>query len=131
MPRTFLSLNVHIVFSTKNRQPLISEEIQPDLHAYLGGVTKTLGAAPMKVGDVADHVHLLIGIKGTHAVSDLVREIKKTSSSWVSERMRDRRFAWQEGFSAFSVSAERTSCHQIYCNSSEASLPEVIRRRID
>lgn len=97
-----LALNVHIIFATKGRAPMIAETWRPDLHAYIGGSVRGLGAVPTIVGGVADHVHILAGLRGTHAVSDLVREVKKASAVWAKERCVG--FQWQEGFGAFSVS---------------------------
>ena len=105
MPATHLSLNVHIVFRTKDSAPVLTDEFIRDLHAYIGGISRTLGAVPLQVGGVADHVHILLGIKATHSVANLVQEIKKHSSPWIQERVPG--FTWQEGYGAFSVSPER------------------------
>jgi len=104
MPSTHSSLHIHLVFSTKDRFPFIASGWQPDLHAYLGGCLKRLDAFPQEIGGVADHVHLLIGIKPTHAIADLVREAKRTSSEWVKTTHGVQQFGWQEGYGAFSVS---------------------------
>ena len=85
---------------------------RPQLHQYLGGTIRSLGAAIQIVGGVEDHVHLLIGLKATHAPADLVRELKKASSNWVSARY-DPAFAWQEGYAIFTVS--RTHLRHRYC----------------
>ena len=104
MPSTHSSLHIHIVFSTKERFPFIHPDWKRDLHAFLGGYLKRLDAFPQEIGGVADHVHLLIGIKPVHAIADLVREAKRVSSEWVKEAQRVQKFAWQEGYGAFSVS---------------------------
>ena len=65
MSSTHLSLNYHIVFSTKNREPWIAPEWESRLHAYLGGCVKKLGGVPMDINGTADHVHLIIGLKST------------------------------------------------------------------
>ncbi len=101
MASTYLSLNVHIVFATKGRAPMIGGDWRSDLHSYIGGAARGLGATPLAVGGVADHVHLLVGLRTTHAVTDLVREIKKASSTWSSDRYDG--FAWQEGYAALTV----------------------------
>lgn len=80
MASTYVSLRVHLVFATKGRQPTISNDWRGRLHAYLGGTLRGLGATLLAVGGVADHVHLLVGIRTTHAVADLVRETKKAST---------------------------------------------------
>jgi REP element-mobilizing transposase RayT len=101
---SYISLHTHIVFATKNRSPLIKKLWREDLHEYLGGTVKGLGAFPQGIGGVEDHVHLLIGFKATHCLADFMRELKKASSSWVKNEKRISSFAWQEGYSAFSVS---------------------------
>lgn len=101
---SYLSLHYHLVFSTKERRPLIGEEWRDELHQYLGGTINGLGGVSQQVGGVADHVHLLVGLKATHTLADVVRELKKASSTWVRDEKRERRFAWQEGYAAFTVS---------------------------
>jgi len=105
MPSTYLSLHYHLVFSTKNREAIIEPEWRARLHDYLGGTIRGLGGFPEGVGGVADHVHLLVGLKATHGLADVMRELKKTSSTWVHEEIGLRAFAWQEGYAAFTVSA--------------------------
>ena len=104
MPSTFLSLHYHIIFSTKNRLPLIDAAWRDRLHEYLGGTVSGLGGFPQGVGGMADHVHLLVGLKATHCLADFMRELKKASSVWVHEEIKLREFAWQEGYGAFTVS---------------------------
>jgi putative transposase len=104
MPSTHTSLHIHVVFSTKGRIPLIDAEWRSDLHAYIGGCLKRLDAFPQEIGGVADHVHLLIGIKPVHAIADLVKETKRASTEWVRDSKQIRGFGWQEGYGAFSVS---------------------------
>lgn len=80
---------------------MIADAWRQDLHNYLGATLRELGGKPIVVGGVADHVHLLGSIKPIHAVSDLAREIKKSSSVWGAERYSE--FGWQVGYAAFSV----------------------------
>ena len=103
MGSTFYSLHYHIVFSTKERRPFIRPEWRARLHEYLGGAIRGLGGVGEAVGGVEDHVHLLASLKTTDAPADFVRELKKASSVWVSEK-HGRGFLWQEGYSIFSVS---------------------------
>ena len=105
MGSTYASLHGHVVFSTKDRMPLITSGMQPRLHDYLGGTIRGLGAFPETVGGVDDHVHLLFGFRPSHCLSDLVREIKKGSTTWAREHINPS-FAWQEGYAVFSVSAD-------------------------
>jgi len=103
MGSTFYSLHYHVVFSTKERRPLLRAEWRQPLHQYLGGTIRGLGGVAEQVGGVEDHVHILMSLKTTDAPANLVREFKKASSVWVSERY-DRLFAWQEGYAIFSAS---------------------------
>jgi REP element-mobilizing transposase RayT len=105
MASTYLSLHYHLVFSTKNREALIAPEWRARLYDYLGGTIRGLGGFPEGVGGVADHVHLLVGLKATSCISDVMRELKKASSAWVHDEIGLRTFAWQEGYAAFTVSA--------------------------
>ena len=92
------------MFSTKDRVPLIAPEWRERLHEYLGGTVGGLGGFVQGVGGVADHVHLLVGLKATHCLADFMRELKKASSVWVHEQIQQPEFAWQEGYGAFTVS---------------------------
>ena len=100
---TFYSLRYHLIFSTKERRPWITPDRRSDLHAYLGGTVRGLDGVAESVGGVADHVHLLLSLKTTHTIADFVRDLKRSSSRWVHEQ-HQQQFAWQEGYSVFSVS---------------------------
>lgn len=114
MASTHLSLHYHIVFSTKDRAPIISSEWRDRLHAYLGGVIKNVEGVPEAIGGVADHVHLLIGLRATARLSDVVRDLKAVSSRWVHDEVGDRGFSWQEGYGAFTVSASQVEAVKVY-----------------
>ena len=104
MPRSYVWLYVHVVFSTKNRRTWIGKEIQQKHWAYMGGVARKNGVRALKIGGTADHVHLLLLLPSMVSIGDAVREIKAGSSKWFREN-HHRLFSWQEGFGAFSVSA--------------------------
>ena len=104
MSSTYLSLHYHIVFSTKHRKPVINDTWQFRLHEYLGGTIRRLGGCPEQIGGVADHVHLLVGLRATHCLADVLRETKRASSIWVHETIGIREFAWQDGYAAITVS---------------------------
>src|SRR6476646_9073663 len=97
MGSTYLSLHYHLVFATKNREPIIAADWRPRLHEYLGGTIKGLGGVPEGVGGVADHVHLLVGLRATHCLADVLRELKKASSAWVHETIGSERFSGKTG----------------------------------
>jgi len=101
MPQSLSALYVHVVFSTKGRQPLLHDDRSADVHSYLAGIAKRLGCEPISVNGMPDHVHLLLRLARTTSVSDLVRDLKSNSSSWI--RQRQGTFAWQNGYGAFSV----------------------------
>lgn len=114
MPSTHTSLHYHIIFATKDRQPLIAPEWRQRLHEYLGGTVRGLGGVPQGVGGVADHIHLLVALKPTHCLSDFMRELKKASSIWVADTVGLPSFRWQEGYGAFTVSASARASVQAY-----------------
>ena len=101
---TFLSLHYHIIFSTKYRKPWIDDAWIHRLHEYMGGTIRGLDGVPQAVGGVNDHVHLLVGLKSTHRLSDFMRDLKKSTSEWVHETIKESRFNWQDGYAAFTVS---------------------------
>jgi REP element-mobilizing transposase RayT len=104
LPSTHLCLHYHLVFSTKGRRPLIESHWRAPLHAYLGGIVRSLGGVPQAVGGTADHVHLLVGLHATHRLADILREVKGGSSEWMRGEVGAREFGWQEGYGAFTVS---------------------------
>lgn len=120
MAHTFSSLLVHVVFSTQDRQPLIDAELRPRLFAYMGGIVRELGAVPMAINGMDDHVHALVTVPATRAMADLMRVLKTNSSRWVHEQWPQRRsFAWQTGYGAFSVSKSNVPEVERYIASQE------------
>jgi putative transposase len=105
MASTYLCLYYHLIFATKDRESLITPAWRSRLHQYLGGAINNLGGQSGAVGGTADHVHVLAELRATHALADFMRELKKGSSMWIHQEIRNSRFAWQEGYAAFSVSA--------------------------
>ena len=103
MPQSLAKVLLHIVFSTKNREPYISDELQPNLHAYLAGACRAVNSEGLRVGGTKDHVHIVCTLPRTLTISKLLEEIKKSSSSWVKDQG-VHQFAWQAGYGAFSVS---------------------------
>ena len=103
MPSTHTSLHYHLVFSTKDRIPMIKEWCE-NLHAYLGGIVKGLNGVPLAIGGIEDHVHLLVGLTPSHRLDYFLRDLKADSSEWVHKEIRKKLFAWQKGYGAFSVS---------------------------
>jgi putative transposase len=114
MSDTYHSINLHVVFGTKSREPLLRNEFRDELFAYMGGVARNRDAVLLHSGGVEDHVHLLIGLPPKLAASDLLRDIKSNSSRWLKEEKGLNGFAWQDGFSVFSVSPSKVDATKAY-----------------
>ncbi len=96
---------IHLVFSTKHREPRISEDVAPDLWKYQTGIFKKWESPALAIGGVEDHIHVLFSLSKNHPLKRVVEEVKKGSSSWMkSDGARDAEFYWQNGYAAFSVS---------------------------
>ena len=103
----------HIVFSTKSRLPLIHGEMEKDMYAYLGGIVRDLGASPVAINGMPDHVHLLIRTSKSIADMDFIRQVKGGSSKWLNERG-EKGFRWQAGYGWFGVSARNLAQARSY-----------------
>lgn len=105
MPQSFASLHIHLIFSTKHREPLLTPDILPRVLSYLGGIARADGHMLVAAGGMPDHVHLLLSMNRQSSIADAVRSIKSESSKWVHETFPNlRSFAWQAGYGAFAVS---------------------------
>jgi REP element-mobilizing transposase RayT len=115
MPQSLAQILVHLVFSTKNREMLLADDIRDDLHAYIGGIVDHQKGTLLKAGSVADHIHLLISLPRTCAPSDLVQEIKTGSSKWLKTKgARYTNFHWQGGYGIFSISPSHRPALEVY-----------------
>ncbi|MEO8575038.1 MAG: transposase [Pyrinomonadaceae bacterium] len=114
MPQSLSQIYIHLVFSTKNRQSLISDAIAPDLYAYMAKVFYDECRSPAKlIGGVEDHIHALFNLSRTWCVADVVEAVKTSSSKWM--KTQDvRRFAWQTGYGVFSVSLSNIGAVENY-----------------
>ena len=110
---SYTNLLYHIVFATKERAPLITDELRADFHAYLGGTMRGLEGIALEVGGVEDHVHILAKIKPTIAVAEFIKQLKADSSGWANKKSRGR-FAWQTRYGAFSVSESQVEKVRAY-----------------
>ena len=105
MSHTYTYLVTHVVFSTKDRLPIITPEVKPKLWAYMNGIVENLGGRAVAINGMADHVHMLVLLPPTVAIADALRVLKANSSKWVHENWREHsKFSWQSGYAAFSVS---------------------------
>jgi REP-associated tyrosine transposase len=120
MATSFANLLYHIVFSTKERVPLIQESVREPIYEYIGGILRTEGCILLEIGGMPDHVHILAKIKPAIAVAEAIRLIKTNSSRWVNEsRKMASRFEWQAGYAAFSVSESQVAEVRRYIQTQE------------
>lgn len=106
--QSYVNLLYHIVFSTKDREPLITEARQPRLYEYVGGIVRKQGGIALAVNGMEDHVHLFAKLRQDKALSDVIRDLKAYSSGWMHKvfpELKD--FTWQHGYGAFTVSASQ------------------------
>ena len=105
MPQSLSKVILHIIFSTKNRQPWLDSIVRSRMHAYLATICRDIGADLVHVGGVADHVHIVTTLPRTVSQAELIERIKKASSKWIKKLdARYRGFFWQRGYGGFSVS---------------------------
>jgi REP element-mobilizing transposase RayT len=115
MAGTYSQLLLHIVFSTKHRQPWIGADLAPRLYAYIGGIIRKEKGALYDIGGVEDHVHLYLRWRADDSISNLMRTVKARSSLWVHQSYESlKNFAWQEGYSVFSVSKSQEQAVKKY-----------------
>jgi putative transposase len=108
MPHSYNVLISHIVFATKARAARLDRPLEERLYPYIGGIARELGARLYTINGVEDHVHLLASLPATSSTASVIGKLKGCSSKWVNETFpRRRRFAWQRGYAAFSVSQSR------------------------
>jgi len=105
VPGAYTNLLYHLVFSTKERRPLIDMRMKKPLYDYMGGIVRGEKGELLEINGVADHVHMLVRLRPTLAIADALRIYKTNSSKWANEEFRrGSRFEWQEGYAAFTVS---------------------------
>ena len=112
---------VHLIFSTKNRQPLLTAAVRPDLHSYMGGILRHWESPAILINSVADHIHILFCLSKNHALKKVVEEVKKSSSKWIKTKGPGlENFFWQAGYGAFSVSQSNVPTVKRYIENQEA-----------
>jgi REP element-mobilizing transposase RayT len=121
MPQTFSATFLHLVFSTKERRPFLSDStIRRDMHSYIAGVSARLDCPALVVGGVADHVHLLARFGTDIKQQEWVKELKRLSSLWIKQRDPSYRdFYWQTVYGVFSVSASNVERVRVYIQRQE------------
>jgi REP element-mobilizing transposase RayT len=107
MANTYTQLDFHVVFSTKDRQRVLTQERREDLYRYIWGIHRNLDCKLHRIGGVEDHVHILASLPTTLSVADYVKEVKTGATKWVKhENLFSQFTGWQDGFGAFTVSRE-------------------------
>ena len=109
MSHSYASNRIHVIFSTKDRRPCLSDDLQPKLWAYMAGIARNQGFEAVVIGGVRDHVHALLVLPPTLPLARAIQFLKGSSSKWINDtNAAGDSFAWQEGYGAFSVSASQT-----------------------
>lgn len=109
MGQSLAKLYVHIVFSTKHHEKILTPEVQPELFSYLGGICNNLECYPLKIGGFSDHIHILALLSKKIALTHFLQELKTSSSKWIKTKGPTfARFHWQDGYGAFSVNPAQT-----------------------
>lgn len=116
MPQSLSNILVHIIFSTKNRYPFLSDkDIRNEMHAYLGGTCNNLDCQVIVVGGTSDHIHILSKLSKNISAAKLIGDIKRESSKWVKTKGGMlQKFAWQNGYGVFSVGKSETDKVRAY-----------------
>lgn len=117
MAHTYTNLLIHYVFSTKNREKIITVKLQNRLWSYMGGIARENNMKALAIGGMEDHIHLLISLPTTLSVSKAIQLIKGGSSKWVHDTFLNyNNFKWQTGYGAFSVSKSHSKNIITYIN---------------
>ncbi|RYD78955.1 MAG: IS200/IS605 family transposase [Sphingobacteriales bacterium] len=120
MPQAFAKIIVHITFSTKNREPLITKNIQSELYAYLAEICNAMECYAIKIGGYTDHVHILCFLSKKITLIKLVEEVKKRSSKWIKSKGEAfEAFFWQNGYGAFSIHHSQVEMLKKYIENQE------------
>jgi len=115
---SYTNLLYHIVYATKERSPLITRDLRPRLHEYLGGTVRGLGGIALEINGTADHVHVLAKLRSTISLSEFMSKLKAGSSGW-AKRQTNGRFGWQARFGAFTVSESQVERVRHYIRNQE------------
>ena len=115
MPQSLAQVYVHLVFSTKSRQPFLNSlELRNKLHAYMSGICKNMQSPALDIGGTEDHVHILCRLGRETKIADLVRNLKSDSTKWIKDMLP--MFGWQAGYGAFSISPSHAEALKQYIN---------------
>jgi len=120
MANTYTQIHIHLVFAVKYRKAQIQNDWKDRLYKYIIGIVQNNGHKLLIINGMSDHIHILIGFRTTQSLSDLVQDIKQMSSLWVNEnKLTKQKFAWQEGYGAFSYGHSQLSTTIKYIENQE------------
>jgi REP element-mobilizing transposase RayT len=115
MPQSLSLILIHLVFSTKHREPFITAAVEPELHAYLAAVMRECRSPSLIINGTSNHVHALFSLSRTGAVAEVAEEVKKRSSKWMKSKGAEfRNFQWQAGYGAFSIGQSNVAALKRY-----------------
>src|SRR5688500_13674587 len=131
MSDSYTSLLYHIVFSTKDRRPLITSEIEPQLYDYIGGIIRGLGGICLELNGTEDHVHLLAKLRPDCALSDILRELKANATGWMHDVFPELKlFMATRVWRVHGESIKRGASERVYSTTERASHEDLFSRRI-
>lgn len=108
MANTYTQIHIQTVFAVQNRQSLIRDEWKGELYRYITGIIQNHGHKVLQINGVSDHIHILFGMRPTQSLSDLMKQVKQDSSSWINNKgFIKGKFSWQSGYGAFSYSKDQ------------------------
>lgn len=110
MANTYTQIHIHFVFAVKFRHGIIQSKWKEDLYKYIAGIIQNNNHKLLAINGIPDHIHILIGLRPAQSISDLMKEVKQSSSKWINDnKLTDGHFEWQEGYSAFSYGKSQIS----------------------
>ena len=120
MANTYTQLHIHAVFAVKRRACLIQKEWKGDLYKYISGIVQMHNHKMLIINGMPDHVHMFFGMRPTQSLSNLMQDVKGSSSKWVNDhKLVNGRFEWQEGYGAFSYAKSQTDHVMAYIRNQE------------
>jgi REP element-mobilizing transposase RayT len=120
MPNTYTQIHIHFVFAVKHRNAVINDSWKEELYKYIAGIIRNNEHKLIAIGGMPDHIHILIGVRPSQSISDLMQDVKGNSSKWINEkRYLNTKFEWQEGYGAFSYSKSQINDVVNYINNQE------------
>lgn len=120
MSQSLSRILLHLVFSTKNREPWLDSDLRPRAFAYLAEIGRDMGCTVHRVGGVADHIHMAMELPRTMTVADFVKKVKAASSVWIKDHGRHHEgFSWQAGYGVFSLGASQLQSLTDYIDQQE------------